>query len=83
MEFSYKVAFNKESALVNDLFNNSSFSKRIAQDLRNKNTFATALLSLSVDKLKDLPLVPTLAVVKNFKATGDSSILIAALISKF
>jgi hypothetical protein len=35
MEFLYKVALNKESAFVNDLFDNSSFSKRIAQDLRN------------------------------------------------
>jgi hypothetical protein len=30
MDFLYKVALNKESAFVNDLFNNSSFSKRIS-----------------------------------------------------
>jgi hypothetical protein len=83
IDFLYKVALNKESAFVNDLFNNSSFSKRISQDLRNQNIFASGLLSASVDKLKDLPLDATIAVVKNFKETGDSSCLIAALISKF
>ena len=83
MEFLYKVALNKESAFVNDLFDNSSFSKRIAQDLRNQNTFASFLLSTSIDKLKSLPLDATLAVVKNFKERGDSSTLIAGLISKF
>jgi len=33
--------------------------------------------------LKSLPLDSTLAVVKNFKERGDSSILMAGLISKF
>ena len=83
MDFLYKVALNKESAFVSDLFDNSSFSKRIAQDLRNQNTFASFLLSTSIDKLKSLPVDATLAVVKNFKERGDSSTLIAGLISKF
>lgn len=83
IDFLYKAALNKESAFVNDLFNNSSFSKRISQDLRNQNIFASGLLSTSVNKLNDLPVDATIAVVKIFKETGDSSCLIAALISKF
>ena len=83
MDFLYKVAVNKDSAFVNDLFNNSSFSQRLSQDLRNQNSLASGLLFTSVDKLKDLPVDATLAVVKNFKERGVDSTLIAALISKF
>jgi hypothetical protein len=83
MEFLYKVALNKDSAFFNDLFNNSSFSQRLTQDLRNQNSIASRFLFTSVDKLKDLPVDATLAVVKNFKDRGDNSTLIAALISKF